>query len=105
MRTLQDLTFDNTWLGLPPSLWARVHPRGLHNPRLVSFNAQAAALLDLEPAAASDTGFLAFASGNLVLPGSAPLAQKYTGHQFGVYNPDLGDGRGLLLGEVRVQSH
>jgi len=25
---------------------------------------------------------------------------KYTGHQFGVYNPDLGDGRGLLLGEV-----
>jgi uncharacterized protein YdiU (UPF0061 family) len=26
---------------------------------------------------------------------------KYTGHQFGAYNPDLGDGRGLLLGQVR----
>jgi len=28
-----------------------------------------------------------------------PIAQKYTGHQFGYYNPDLGDGRGLLLGQ------
>lgn len=29
-----------------------------------------------------------------------PIAQKYTGHQFGQYNPQLGDGRGVLLGEI-----
>lgn len=29
------------------------------------------------------------------------VAQKYGGHQFGGWNPDLGDGRGLLLGEVK----
>ena len=29
------------------------------------------------------------------------VAQKYGGHQFGQWNPHLGDGRGLLLGEVR----
>lgn len=28
------------------------------------------------------------------------VAQKYGGHQFGQWNPDIGDGRGLLLGEV-----
>ena len=28
------------------------------------------------------------------------VAQKYGGHQFGQWNPDLGDGRGLLLGNV-----
>lgn len=28
------------------------------------------------------------------------VAQKYGGHQFGHWNPMLGDGRGLLLGEV-----
>lgn len=28
------------------------------------------------------------------------VAQKYGGHQFGHWNPQLGDGRGLLLGEV-----
>ena len=32
-------------------------------------------------------------------PHHKPIAQKYAGHQFGQYNPELGDGRGLLLGE------
>lgn len=102
MRTLQELSFDNTWLTLPPTLWARVQPQGIREPRLVSFNAAAAALLNLDPAAARDPSFLAFAAGHALPQGCAPLAQKYTGHQFGVYNPNLGDGRGLLLGEVRT---
>ena len=32
--------------------------------------------------------------------GKQAVAQKYGGHQFGQWNPYLGDGRGLLLGEV-----
>jgi len=37
------------------------------------------------------------------LPGSfgRPLALRYHGHQFRVYNPDLGDGRGFLYAQVR----
>ena len=37
------------------------------------------------------------------LPGSfpAPLALRYHGHQFGSYNPELGDGRGFLLAQLR----
>ncbi|MFN3619360.1 protein adenylyltransferase SelO family protein [Sphingorhabdus sp.] len=31
----------------------------------------------------------------------APLALRYHGHQFRVYNPDIGDGRGFLFGQVR----
>jgi uncharacterized protein YdiU (UPF0061 family) len=27
---------------------------------------------------------------------------KYTGHQFGHYNPELGDGRGVLLAQVKT---
>jgi uncharacterized protein YdiU (UPF0061 family) len=36
------------------------------------------------------------------LPGSfeAPLALRYHGHQFRVYNPELGDGRGFLFAQV-----
>ncbi|NQY39164.1 MAG: YdiU family protein [Henriciella sp.] len=30
-----------------------------------------------------------------------PLALRYHGHQFHVYNPDLGDGRGFLFAQVR----
>ncbi len=37
------------------------------------------------------------------LPGNlkTPLAMRYHGHQFHVYNPDLGDGRGFLFAQVR----
>src|SRR5690625_1269449 len=37
-------------------------------------------------------------------PGSEPVAQLYSGHQFGVFSPRLGDGRALLLGELRHPS-
>ncbi|WP_420381891.1 protein adenylyltransferase SelO family protein [Novosphingobium sp.] len=37
------------------------------------------------------------------LPGNLPqpLALRYHGHQFQVYNPDLGDGRGFLFAQMR----
>jgi uncharacterized protein YdiU (UPF0061 family) len=37
------------------------------------------------------------------LPGNIdpPLAQRYHGHQFRVYNPDLGDGRGFTFAQLR----
>ncbi|MAB09348.1 MAG: selenoprotein O, partial [Hyphomonas sp.] len=37
------------------------------------------------------------------LPGNLPqpLALRYHGHQFGVYNPQLGDGRGFLFAQLR----
>lgn len=37
------------------------------------------------------------------LPGSLqqPLALRYHGHQFRVYNPDIGDGRGFLFAQLR----
>ena len=31
----------------------------------------------------------------------APLALRYHGHQFGTYNPDIGDGRGFLFAQLR----
>ncbi|MEO6361319.1 MAG: protein adenylyltransferase SelO family protein, partial [Sphingomicrobium sp.] len=36
-------------------------------------------------------------AGNL----SKPLALRYHGHQFRVYNPDIGDGRGFLFAQLR----
>ena len=39
-------------------------------------------------------------SGNSLLENSQPIAQGYSGHQFGHFNPQLGDGRAILLGEI-----
>lgn len=100
MASLDSLHFDNRFARLPAGLYSRVHPRGLVHPRLVAFNPDVATLLDLDPACAQRPDFAEYFGGHRPLPGSDPLAMKYTGHQFGVYNPELGDGRGLLLGEV-----
>ena len=42
-------------------------------------------------------------SGKLNLEQSIPIAQAYSGHQFGQFNPNLGDGRAILLGEIDNQ--
>lgn len=39
-------------------------------------------------------------SGNELPAGAEPLAMAYAGHQFGQLNPQLGDGRALLLGDL-----
>ncbi len=41
-------------------------------------------------------------SGNTTWPGMQPLASVYSGHQFGVWAGQLGDGRALWLGEVNT---
>lgn len=93
------LNFDNRFRTLPGTLWSDVSPQPLENPRLVVRSNEALALLD-DPGAWRDADLLAAFSGQSLMPGMAPVAQKYTGHQFGAYNPQLGDGRGLLLGEA-----
>ena len=101
MRTLEALPFDNTYQQLPQSLYSRIAPTPLSGAFLVSFNPEAAALLDLDPAEGGRREFVETLSGMRSWPGSAPVAMCYSGHQFGHYVPRLGDGRAILLGEVR----
>lgn len=56
-------------------------------------------LLGLNPEAVTDDDFIeAFGK----FQGRQPLlAMRYHGYQFGQYNPELGDGRGFLYGQVR----
>jgi uncharacterized protein YdiU (UPF0061 family) len=101
MHKLTKLSFDNTYARLPDSFRQQVNPTPITDPYLVSFNANAAKLIDLDPSEASTPLFVEAFAGNQLLPGSDPIAQRYAGHQFGVYVPQLGDGRAILLGEVR----
>ena len=47
-----------------------------------------------------DAQLAAWYSGADPVPGSEPAALAYAGHQFGTFNPAMGDGRALLLGEI-----
>ncbi len=73
----------------------------MQNPRLVTVSESAAELLDLDVSDALKEQLTQVCSGQQSLESFDPLAMVYSGHQFGGYSPQLGDGRGLLLGEVK----
>ena len=77
-------------------------PSGITEPEWVAISSSTADLLNLNPESIKklDLGLL---SGNKVAKGTNPLAMVYAGHQFGSYTPQLGDGRGLLIGEIKGQ--
>jgi len=100
MRDLATLVFDNTYARLHPAFHHVVDPTPVSNPHLVAFNPKAAELLDLDPAVAGQSDFVRYMAGDGRLPGSEPIAMLYAGHQFGIWVPQLGDGRAILLGEV-----
>ena len=101
MNTLAQLNFDNTFSCLPEHFYSRVNPMPLPHPYLVSLNNEATDLINLNSAEAQREDFVEYFSGNRLLPGSAPLAMLYAGHQFGHFVPQLGDGRAILLGEIK----
>ena len=68
-------------------------------PKLLLWNATLAAVLEWPSDPLSDPAQLSALAGNEVLQGAQHIATAYAGHQFGHYNPQLGDGRATLLGE------
>ncbi|MCA1958951.1 MAG: YdiU family protein, partial [Nitrospira sp.] len=100
-RSFEQLVFDNTYARLPEAFYAKLSPTPFSSPPVVvAFNAEAASLIDLDPQEAARPEFAQLFGGSLLLSGMEPLAMLYAGHQFGVYVPQLGDGRAILLGEV-----
>ena len=81
------------------ALSVELPPTPVAAPELLCLNGSLAEELGLDPAQLSGP-LLPFLAGNLVSPGSRPLAMAYAGHQFGGWVPQLGDGRAHLLGEL-----
>ncbi|MEL6807329.1 MAG: YdiU family protein [Pseudomonadota bacterium] len=88
------IPFDNSYAALPDAFFTRLDPTPVSKPQMMAWNKGLACDLGIEGPDA------AVFAGNTVPAGAAPLAQLYAGHQFGSYNPQLGDGRAILLGEV-----
>jgi len=92
--------FEHSYSTLPPRFYARVDPTPVANPRLIVFNRPLAKDLGLDPQTAEReaAGML---SGNELPDNVVPIAMAYAGHQFAHFVPQLGDGRAILLGEIR----
>jgi uncharacterized protein YdiU (UPF0061 family) len=97
---LDTLPFSHSFGALPPSFYTRLMPTPIPAPYLVGFSASAAALINLDPEQSGTDAFVQTFAGNRITPQMQPLAAVYSGHQFGIWAGQLGDGRAILLGEV-----
>ncbi|TCV99728.1 protein adenylyltransferase SelO [Biostraticola tofi] len=93
--------FDNTWFNQLAGFYTPLQPTPLHQARLLYHNRPLADEYQLEDILFQGDN-AAIWGGERLLPGMQPLAQVYSGHQFGVWAGQLGDGRGLLMGEQRL---
>ena len=93
--------FNNSWHDELPGFYTALKPTPLHNARLFYYNRPLADELGLDDTL-FDESHTGIWSGETLLLGMQPLAQVYSGHQFGVWAGQLGDGRGILLGEQQL---
>ena len=100
MTQQSPFNFQNTYAELPDEFHAYAEPTPVADPKLIQLNTELAEELgiDLELLDAIDPALLF--SGNILAEDSDPIAQAYSGHQFGNLNPNMGDGRAILLGEM-----
>jgi len=95
------ITFQNSWHDELPEFYTALQPTPLDNTRLLYHSQTLASELGLD-ASLFDSAHSAVWKGEALLAGMQPLAQVYSGHQFGVWAGQLGDGRGILLGEQKL---
>ncbi|MGR5287968.1 protein adenylyltransferase SelO [Vibrio maritimus] len=100
MPLLDRIAITHRYTTLPSGFYRYVLPTPLDNPRWVIWNQPLAERFGFPGNANQSSELLKILSGTSFAEQFKPLAMKYAGHQFGIYNPDLGDGRGLLLGEL-----
>ncbi len=99
------INLSNSYRDLGESFSQQTLPEPVAQPFLLLWNEALAQTLgltfDLTLKKEIDADLLAqYFSGNQLIEGSKPIAQAYSGHQFGQFNPQLGDGRAHLLGDI-----
>lgn len=92
--------FDNSYSRLPDEFFRRQPPLQVSSPGLIKVNCDLAQSLGIDPQWLTSGQGVEFIAGNYLPPGSDPIATVYAGHQFGGFNPRLGDGRAVLIGEI-----
>ena len=118
---LEQLPFNNTALKklpvdvsdetgsrtVPAACFSRIQSlQPLLHPRFVALSESALSLLGLNVQdVLRDPLAPEYLSGSRQLPGSEPAAHCYSGHQFGLFAGQLGDGAVMYLGEVETGSH
>ena len=97
---MQQIPFNNRYIDLGEIFYVKTLPDPVASPALIKFNEELATELGLFSTGLDSSEAAEMFSGNSIPEGAEPIAMAYAGHQFGHFNPQLGDGRAILLGEI-----
>ena len=89
-----------SFASLGGAFYTHLQPTAMPAPYMVASSQPVAKELGLSEEWLQSQEALQALVGNTLLSGSAPLASVYSGHQFGQWAGQLGDGRAMLLGEL-----
>jgi uncharacterized protein YdiU (UPF0061 family) len=95
------LKLSNSYIGLPEEFYQLIAPTPVKSPTMLAFNNSLAEELGIK---LKEQEKIDYFSGNTLPLKSVPIALNYAGHQFGNFVHELGDGRAVLLGEVRSKN-
>ena len=95
------MKLSNSYIGLPEEFYQLIAPTPVKSPSMLAFNDSLADELGIQ---LEEQEKIDFFSGNILPIESVPIALNYAGHQFGNFVHELGDGRAVLLGEVRSRN-
>ena len=98
-----ELVWQHSFSDLGESFSVPMQTKPLAAPYWVGQSLALADELRLQPDWQHSEEWLQALSGNAPLAGSRLLSSVYSGHQFGVWAGQLGDGRAILLGEAQGQ--
>ena len=99
------LTWRNGFADLGLDFYTPLSPEPLPSPYWVGKSLAVAHELGLDASLMDSPALLDVLTGNTSLAGTSSLASVYSGHQFGQWAGQLGDGRAILLGEARAPRH
>lgn len=98
---MKTLPFEYTYARLPEHFFQKMNATGFSNVKLLKWNDRLGRNLKINRDEFNSDELAQIFSGKKLQPEAQPVAQAYSGHQFAHFNPELGDGRALLLGELR----
>ena len=95
------INFENSYAKELNEICEKCIPAGFLKPEFLLKNHRLAEELGIDNNFINSKECLSIFSGMSLPKSSIPIAQAYSGHQFGHFNPQLGDGRAILLGEIQ----
>jgi uncharacterized protein YdiU (UPF0061 family) len=96
----ESISFSGNFAALGPEFSTPQHPTALPEPYLIATSPPAMALCGISQQQADTKEFVELFTGNQLAQHCEPRAAVYSGHQFGQWAGQLGDGRAILLGDL-----